>query len=78
MTVVATGMVLEGSDTKVSPSGKGRPWYMRCLPGKIKVDIQGNKLKTQKETENSKSNEGFQRNVSDGPGMSLPTYTRNL
>ena len=42
---------------------------MRCLPGKINVDIQGDKLTTQNETENSKSNEGFQRNVSDGPGM---------
>ena len=50
MTGVATGMVLDGSYTKVSPSGKGRPWYMRYLPGKIKVDLQGNKLTTQKET----------------------------
>ena len=50
MTVVATGMVLDGSYTKISLSGKGRPWYMRYLPGKIKVDIQGNKLTTQRET----------------------------
>ena len=50
MTVVATGMVLDGSYTKISLSGKGRPWYVRYLPGKIKVDIQGNKLTTQRET----------------------------
>ena len=70
MTVLATGMVLGGSYTKGSLSGRGRPWYMRYLPGKIKVDIQGNKLTTQKETENSQSNEWFQRIISDSPGMS--------
>ena len=43
---------------------------MRYLSGKIKVDIQGNTLTTQKETENSKSNKWFQRNISDSPGMS--------
>ena len=63
-------MVLEGSNTKGSPSGRGRPWYTRHLPGKIKVDIQGNKLTTQKETENSISNAWFQRIISDSPGMS--------
>ena len=50
MTVVATGMVLEGSHTKGSLSDRGRPWYMRYLPDKIKEDIQGNKLTIQNET----------------------------
>ena len=47
MTVVATGMVPEGSYTKGNLSGRERPWYMRYLPAKIKVDIQGNKPTTQ-------------------------------
>ena len=71
MTVVATGMVLEGSHTKGSLSGRGRSWYVRYLPGKIKEDIQGNRLTTQNETQNSKSKEVFQRNISDGPGNEL-------
>ena len=50
MMVVATGMILEGSHTKGSLSGRGRPWCMRYFPGKIKEDIQGNKLTTQNET----------------------------
>ena len=67
MTVVATGMVPEGH-TKGSLR-QTKTQYMRCLAGKINVDIQGDKLTTQNETENSKSNDGFQRNISDGPGM---------
>ena len=47
---------------------------MRYLPGKIHVDIQDDKLTTRKETENSKSNEGFQRNISDGPGMNQDVH----
>ena len=43
-------MDLEGSYTKGSQSGRGRPWYMRYIPGKIKVGMQVNKFTTQKET----------------------------
>ena len=68
MTVAATGMVLEGSHYG-KPVRQRKTWYMRCPPGKIHVDTQDDKLTTRKETENSKSSEGFQRNISDGPGM---------
>lgn len=37
MAVEATGMILEGSHTKGSLPGRGRPRFMRYLPGKIKV-----------------------------------------
>ena len=39
MTVIATGMVLEGSYAKGSLSGRGRRWCMRYLPAKIKAGM---------------------------------------
>ena len=53
-------MDLEGSYTKGSQSGRGRLRYIRYIPGKMKIDLQVNKFTTQRETEDSKSNRGFQ------------------
>jgi len=49
-TLGATGTDPEGSYTKGSQSGRGRPWYMRYVPGKIKIGTQVNKFSTQRET----------------------------
>ena len=56
MSLVARRMDLEGSYTKGSQAGRGRSWYMRDIPGKIKIGKQVNKFTTQKESEDSKSN----------------------
>ena len=61
MTLVATGMGLEGSRTKGSQSGKGRWWYMRYLPGKTKRHRRQQIYNPKRDSENSKSNKGFQK-----------------
>ena len=43
-------MDLEGSYTKGSQSGRGRPWYVRYIPGKTNTNIQDNIFTIQKET----------------------------
>ena len=35
-------MDLEGPNTKGSQSGRGRLWYMRQVPSKTNINIQGN------------------------------------
>ena len=46
--LLATGTDLEGSQAKGSQSGRGRLWYRRYLPSRMKTDIQGKNFTIQR------------------------------
>ena len=66
----AIGTDLEGSCPKRSQSGRGNLWYVIYLPGKIKIDIQGNKFTSQRGTLSISGQTKRSRNKkTEGPGM---------